>query len=152
MADRVAPTIRSRMMASIRSRDTKPEMMVRRFLHGRGFRYSLTRKDLPGRPDLVLPRYNAAIFVHGCFWHGHAGCRFATMPATRSDFWRAKLSANAARDERVETELQKLGWRVAVVWECSLRQEPLPALKRLERFLRSNEPAIVISGRLQPPK
>jgi DNA mismatch endonuclease, patch repair protein len=139
-------------MASIRSRDTKPEMLVRRYLHGRGFRYSLVRKDLPGQPDLVLPKFNAAVFVHGCFWHGHVGCRFATTPATRPDFWRSKLSANAARDQRVETELQQLGWRVAVVWECALRKEPLLELKRLARFLRSNQSEIVIPASPQPPK
>ena len=152
MTDIVAPVVRSRMMASIRSRDTKPEMMVRRHLHGCGFRYSLARKDLPGRPDLVLRRYNAVVFVHGCFWHGHEGCRFATTPATRTDFWQEKLSANAARDERVEAELRNLGWRVAVVWECALRKKPIPALRRLERFLHSSRTAIVICESVQALK
>ena len=146
MADVVSPEIRSRMMASIRGRDTKPEMLVRRYLHGCGFRYSLTRKDLPGRPDLVLARYNAVVFVHGCFWHGHAGCRFATTPATRPEFWQAKLSANAVRDARVETELRIAGWRVAVVWECALRGEHSGALRRLARFVRSNRSEIVIAS------
>ena len=145
MADIVPAAVRSRMMASIRGKDTKPEILVRRYLHGRGFRYSLARRDLPGRPDLVLARYNAVVFVHGCFWHGHAGCRFATMPATRRDFWKAKLTANASRDERVERELQSAGWRVAVVWECALRQKPSGALRSLERFLLSNSSAIQIT-------
>ena len=146
MADVVSPEIRSRMMASIRGRDTKPEMLVRRYLHGCGFRYSLSRKDLPGRPDLVFARYNAVVFVHGCFWHGHAGCRFATTPATRPEFWKAKLAANASRDARVETELRNAGWRVAVVWECALRGEHSVALRRLARFLRSNRSEIVIAS------
>lgn len=152
MADVVAPAVRSRMMASIKSRDTRPEMVVRRYLHGAGFRYRLNRNDLPGRPDLVLPKFNATVFVHGCFWHGHVGCRFVTKPATRSDFWSRKLSANAARDQRVATELQQLGWRVAVVWECALRKEPLPQLERLAKFLRSNQSEIVISAGRQPHK
>lgn len=152
MVDVVAPATRSRMMASIRSRDTKPEMMVRRYLHGCGFRYSLARKDLPGRPDLVLPKLNAAVFVHGCFWHGHVGCRFATTPASRPEFWQAKLSANVARDERVETELRQLGWRIAVVWECALRKDPQVELKGLARFLRSQRSEIVIPASPQPPK
>lgn len=152
MVDIVSSEVRSRMMSSIRGTNTKPELIVRRYLHGLGFRYSLSRKDLPGRPDLALPRFNAAVFVHGCFWHGHAGCRFATTPATRSEFWRTKFSDNASRDQRVEAELRQLAWRVAVVWECGLRKDPLPALKRLERFLRSSQAEIVIPVRRQPPK
>lgn len=149
MTDIVSPEVRSRMMASIKSRDTKPEMVVRRYLHGRGFRYTLANRNLPGRPDLALRRHNAVIFVHGCYWHGHQGCRFATTPATRAEFWRAKISANAERDARVVMDLRKLGWRIAVVWECALRKRPESALHRLERFLLSSRTRIEIpSGQL----
>lgn len=152
MTDIVTPEVRSRMMASIKSRDTKPELVVRRYLHGRGFRYALARRGLPGKPDLTLPRHNAVIFVHGCYWHGHQGCRFATTPATRADFWRAKLNANAERDARVILELKKLGWRVAVVWECALRKQPELALRRLEQFLVSGRTRIEIPSSSQPPR
>lgn len=135
-------------MASIRSRDTKPEMTVRRYLHGLGFRYHLASSRLAGKPDLVLPRHEAVIFVHGCFWHGHNGCRFATVPATRTDFWQAKIASNKARDATTERRLRDLGWRVAIVWECALRQRPEVALKRLERFLLSSRKQIDIASAL----
>ena len=141
----VSPAVRSRMMARIRSRDTKPELLVRRYLHGAGFRFRLARKDLPGTPDLLLPRYNAAIFVHGCYWHGHLGCRYATTPATRTEFWRAKIDANSRRDTRAKRDLEDLGWRVAVIWECALRKQFEVSLKRLERFLLSADSQIDIS-------
>ena len=139
-------------MASIRSRDTKPELLVRRYLHGRGFRYRLAKKELPGKPDLVLRRYNAVVFVNGCYWHGHAGCRYATTSATRREFWKAKIAANAARDQRVIEELRLLGWRVAVVWECALRKNAKIGMHSLEQFLRSPQTEIDISLRSQPPK
>lgn len=123
MVDVVDRETRSRMMAGIRGKNTKPEMVLRRALHARGLRYVVHDGRLPGRPDLVLPRYRAAVFVHGCFWHRHAGCRLATTPATRADFWEAKLSGNAMRDSIVREELAARGWRVAIVWECSLRKE-----------------------------
>lgn len=144
MADVVNQTVRSRMMASIRSRDTKPELQVRHFLHRRGFRYRLVQKDLPGKPDVVLPKWNAVVFVHGCFWHGHAGCPNATVPATRTDFWVSKIAANSVRDIRAADALQSLGWRVFVVWECSLRKEPEPTLRRLERAIRSEQRQMAI--------
>ena len=152
MTDIVSPEIRSRMMASIKSRDTKPEMLVRRYLHGRGFRYTLGKRSLPGKPDLAFHRHNAVIFVHGCYWHGHQGCRFATTPATRTEFWRTKITANAERDARVILELRKLGWRVAVVWECALRKQPELALRRLERFLVSGCTRIEIPSSGQLPR
>lgn len=152
MTDIVSPEVRSRMMASIKSRDTKPEMLVRRYLHGRGFRYVLVKRSLPGKPDLTFRRYSAVVFVHGCYWHGHQGCRFATTPATRVEFWRAKISANAERDARVILELRKLGWRVAVVWECALRKRPELALCRLERFLVSTRTRIEILSSDQLPR
>ena len=152
MTDIVSPEVRSRMMASIKSRDTKPEMLVRRYLHGRGFRYALGKRSLPGKPDLAFRRHNAVIFVHGCYWHGHQGCRFATTPATRAEFWRAKIGANAERDVRVILELRKLDCRVAVVWECALRKRPELALRRLERFLVSNRARIEIPSSAQSPR
>lgn len=121
MVDIVDPATRSRMMAEIRGRDTKPEIAVRRALHALGFRFRLHDRRLPGRPDLVLPRYRVAIFVHGCFWHRHAGCRFATTPATRPDFWQQKFDANVTRDAQQKETLIASGWRVATVWECALR-------------------------------
>jgi DNA mismatch endonuclease (patch repair protein) len=110
-------------MAAIRSRNTKPEVRVRRVLHGMGFRFRLHRKDLPGRPDIVLPKFRTAIFVHGCFWHCHR-CKYGSVvPATRAEFWAAKRGGNVARDRRNRAALGRLGWRVVVVWECEVRTE-----------------------------
>jgi DNA mismatch endonuclease (patch repair protein) len=125
------------MMASIRSQHTRPEMLVRRHLHALGFRYRLHRKDLPGKPDIVLPKYQAVVFVHGCFWHGHRGCRFATVPATRTEFWTAKISANQARDAAAEFKLREAGWRIAIVWECALRAKPDETVRNLADFIVS---------------
>lgn len=108
-------------MAGIRSSNTSPEMKIRRMLHRQGFRYRLHKKNLPGRPDLVLPRYRLCIFVHGCFWHRHPGCRYATTPATRPEFWQAKFEQNIARDTRAKMELFAQGWRVFELWECGIR-------------------------------
>jgi DNA mismatch endonuclease (patch repair protein) len=127
------------MMASIRSRDTQPELIVRRYLHRLGFRYRLAPRYLPGKPDLVLPKYRAAIFVHGCFWHSHAGCRYATVPATRIEFWAEKLAANRTRDRAVAADLQAAGWRVGTIWECALKSDPEAALRRLAAFIRSEQ-------------
>ncbi|QJW85691.1 DNA mismatch endonuclease Vsr [Ramlibacter terrae] len=125
MADVVDAATRSRMMSGIRGKNTRPEMLVRKFLHAHGFRFRLHRKDLPGVPDIVLPKYKTVVFVHGCFWHQHGNCRFAARPKSNADFWSAKLGANAARDARVKTELEQLGWHVVTVWECSLSQVEL---------------------------
>ncbi len=122
MVDIVDKATRSRMMAGIRGKDTKPELALRKALHARGFRYRLHAKNVTGRPDLVLPRCRAVIFVNGCFWHRHEGCRYATTPATRPEFWQAKFSANVARDIAVRDTLLETGWRVATVWECVLRK------------------------------
>jgi DNA mismatch endonuclease, patch repair protein len=118
MADRLSPQDRSRNMAQIKGRDTGPELRVRRALHAAGFRFRLQRRDLPGRPDLVLPRWRTAIFVHGCFWHRHAGCRNAAVPKSRVAYWRAKFDANTARDARSVGLLVAQGWTVIVIWEC----------------------------------
>jgi DNA mismatch endonuclease (patch repair protein) len=131
MPDIVTPETRSRMMSGIRGRDTKPELAVRRYLHARGLRYRLHVRDLPGRPDIVLPRHRTAVFVHGCFWHRHEGCRFAYTPKSRREFWLTKLEGNAARDTRDQQRLRDLGWRVEVVWECEVTPERLDALTSL---------------------
>jgi DNA mismatch endonuclease (patch repair protein) len=123
--DTLTPFERSKRMSLVRSRDTKPEMAVRRALHRLGYRFRLHRKDLPGKPDLVFPRRKKVIFVHGCFWHGHdaAGCKLARMPKSRQEFWEAKIRANSERDARSIEALKKLGWGVYVVWECELKGE-----------------------------
>ena len=121
MVDVVSPADRSRMMAGIRGKNSQPELFVRRLLFASGYRFRLHRRDLPGTPDIVMPGRKVAIFVHGCFWPLHQGCRYAKMPATRPSFWKAKLEANVERDRRAVEKLQALGWRVLCVWECSTR-------------------------------
>lgn len=121
MNDIVDKVTRSRMMASIKGRDTRPEMLVRRFLHAAGFRYRLHCRNLPGKPDLVLRKYNLVIFVHGCFWHRHKGCHYAYMPSSNSEKWKRKLEGNRKRDEIQKQELLDSGWRVLVIWECGLK-------------------------------
>lgn len=123
MADVLTPEQRRRNMRGIRGRDTKPEMRLRRTLHANGYRYRLHSRDLPGKPDLVLPRFSAVVFVHGCFWHRHHGCRYATTPSTRVEFWESKFQANVARDIANHEALIKRGWRVATIWECALRKQ-----------------------------
>ena len=142
MPDVVDKATRSRMMGGIRGKNTKPELSLRRALHARGFRYRLHRKGLPGSPDLVFLRYRAVCFVHGCFWHRHPGCRYATMPKTREDFWETKFAATVARDERSRARLLDAGWRVAVVWECSLRgNRLLTTVSEVAEWLVSDSPA-----------
>lgn len=121
MADVVNQATRSRMMAGIKSTNTKPEVALRKAMHALGLRFRLHAKRLPGRPDIVLPRWNAVIFVHGCFWHRHEGCRYATVPATRAEFWSEKFEMNLARDKRNVESLIAAGWRTLVVWECDLK-------------------------------
>ena len=136
MADVVSVAVRSRMMAGIRGKNTKPEMAIRRGLHAMGFRYLLHDKRLPGKPDLVLPKYRAAIFVHGCFWHGH-NCHLFKWPKTRTDFWRKKINRNQAVDQSAIRALKLAGWRCCVIWECGLKgRESLPAEKTLDRISR----------------
>jgi len=122
MADIVDKETRSRMMSGIRGKDTKPEMIVRRALHKAGYRYRLHVKDLPGKPDIVLPKYKTVIFVHGCFWHHH-DCKNSKWPKTREEFWRKKIEGNVARDKKAYAELEKLGWKVIVIWECQIRAD-----------------------------
>jgi DNA mismatch endonuclease (patch repair protein) len=119
------------MMAGIKSKNTAPEMSVRKYLHAQGFRYRLHARGLPGSPDLVLPKHRVAIFVHGCFWHRHTACRYATTPSSNVERWTIKFQANVERDVRNEAALRTAGWRVIVVWECELRRNSINRLERL---------------------
>lgn len=110
------------MMAGIKNKNTQPEKLLRSYLHHSGFRFRIHGKNLPGKPDIILPRYQAVILVHGCFWHGH-GCHLFKWPATRKEFWREKIEGNCKRDTKNINELKKMGWRVAVLWECELREK-----------------------------
>jgi len=125
---------RSRNMAAIRGKNTKPEIRIRSLLHSLGYRFRLHRKDLPGKPDIVLPKYRVAIFVNGCFWHSH-DCRYGrVIPATRPDFWATKRKGTIERDHRKRVELEKAGWKVLVIWECQIRESP-QTIKDLLTFL-----------------
>ena len=121
MPDKLTSSQRSKCMSSIRSKNTKPEILVRKGLHTQGFRFRLQDKRLPGRPDIVLPKYGVAIMVNGCFWHGHKGCRYATKPKSNVEFWEAKIARNRRRDEVTDAHLEALGWHVITVWECEMR-------------------------------
>ncbi len=138
MTDIVDPRTRSRMMAGIKGKNTRPELALRRAMHARGFRYRLHDKKLAGKPDLVLSKFRVAIFVHGCFWHRHEGCKYTTTPATRTEFWRAKFRENVARDQRNVDALLELDWRVAVVWECEIRTSLREIADRLELWIKAD--------------
>ncbi|GAA0832753.1 very short patch repair endonuclease [Cupriavidus pauculus] len=129
---------RSERMGRIKAKDTKPEMLVRRLVHGMGFRYRLHDARLPGRPDLVFPGRRKAIFVHGCFWHRHENCKLARLPKSRLEFWVPKLQANWERDQRDARELGLLGWKVLIVWECELKDRMALAY-RIREFLERSE-------------
>ncbi len=150
MPDVVDKATRSRMMSGIKGTNTKPEMIIRSGLHKRGFRFRLHDKKLPGKPDLVLPKYSAVIFVNGCFWHKH-NCHLFKWPKTRQEFWREKIEGNAARDERNVQALLDGGWRVMTVWECALkgktRRPEAEVLYLAMRWLRSNRKSRDIGGR-----
>lgn len=122
MADVLTPAQRHLNMSHNRGKDTKPELLVRQYLHRRGLRFRLHTKELPGKPDIVLSKYKTVVFVHGCFWHRHPGCRYTTTPATRVDFWANKFSRNVANDERQQAELTSMGWKVLTIWECELKK------------------------------
>jgi len=118
MVDRITPEKRSRIMSKIPSKNTKPEILVRKWLHSQGYRFRLHPKDLPGKPDIVLPKYKTAIFVHGCFWHGHPSCKNAKRPDQNAAFWNAKIDRNMERDSLNMVKMKGLGWKVLVIWEC----------------------------------
>jgi len=136
-------------MAAIKDRHTKPELMVRKALHAAGLRYRLHGKDLPGKPDLIFPRYKAVVFVNGCFWHQH-DCHLFRWPKTRQDFWRTKISRNVANDQKAEIALLEAGWRVATVWECALkgrtRADFTNAMQRLIDWIKAKQQTITIRG------
>ena len=132
--DKVSPQQRSINMSKVKSKNTKPEKIVRSLLHSLGYRFRLHRKTLPGTPDIVLPKYKAVIFVNGCFWHGHDGCKRATIPDTNKEFWERKISANKARDQKNIFDLEKLGYRCLVIWQCELKDKNL-LIQRLLNFL-----------------
>lgn len=141
------------MMAGIRARDTKPEVLVRKALFRAGYRFRLHRRDLPGSPDVVLPGRRVAVFVHGCFWHKHTGCRYFKTPASRREFWESKLAANVLRDRRAHDALLSAGWRVLVVWECATRLsavcDALPEL--LTHWIEGSEQSGELGSSSMPP-
>lgn len=148
MVDVVDSVTRSRMMSGIRGRNTKPEILIRSLLHRQGFRFRLHVHDLPGRPDIVLPRYRAILFVHGCFWHGH-NCSLFKLPSTRTEFWREKIERNRTNDIRVKETLLANGWRVAVLWECAIRgagKNTEAVAQSLADWLRSDTLLIEVRG------
>ena len=134
MADVHDKKTRSYNMSRIKAKNTKPEMLVRRFLHANGFRYRLHVKDLPGKPDIVLPKYKTVIFVHGCFWHGHKGCKYYVIPKTKTEWWLNKINGNIANDRKAERALKKEGWKILTLWECDLKSQKF--LKNLSSLLR----------------
>jgi DNA mismatch endonuclease, patch repair protein len=138
MADVLTPEQRSNCMSHVRGKDTTPEMTVRSLLHRLGYRFRLHCKHLPGKRDIVLPAYRSVIFVHGCFWHDHLGCKRAGRPASNREFWNTKIDKNVERDRAVQTRLKDLGWRVMVLWQCEIADTRLNA--RLNRFLRRKVP------------
>jgi len=139
--DNLTPEERSKLMGLVKSKDTKPEMRVRRALFSMGFRYRLQCKDLPGRPDIVFRKYKTVVFVHGCFWHRHPECKKTRTPKSNVEFWEKKFEANCARDELVLNQYEELGWTVITIWECETETEEtlLAALSRVEAAIKSNQ-------------
>ena len=150
MADIVSPEKRSEMMSGIQGKNTKPEITVRRLLHKLGYRFSLHRKDLPGCPDIVLPKWRKVIFVNGCYWHGHKNCHLFRPPKTRTEFWTNKIEGNQARDQRNYAALENAGWKVLVIWECAVSKKLSMTGEQLAiaiaTALKSSEKLIDIKG------
>ena len=146
MTDIFDKATRSRVMRAVPRTSTKPELVLRKGLHSLGLRYVLGGRGLPGRPDLVLPRWQTAVFVHGCFWHRHDGCRYATTPGTRTEFWQAKFDANRRRDREVHNALRGEGWRVATIWECALRRpaKVSAVCETLAEWMSGTDPVIEV--------
>lgn len=137
MSDTLTPAQRSHTMRQVRGRDTGPELFVRSLLHDMGLRFTVNgpkNRELPGKPDIVLPRHNLIVFVHGCFWHRHQGCKRATTPSTRVDYWNEKFRRNVERDQRNQAKMKELGWRVLVIWECEL-ESPRQLRDKITEFL-----------------
>ena len=139
MTDTLTKKQRSKVMSKVRSRDTKPEWILRCGLHRLGFRYCLKNSQMPGSPDLVFPKFHAAVFVHGCFWHRHPGCKDASTPKSNIDFWERKFAENVERDSRLIRELENLGWRILVVWECELIRQTVETIHRVTCWLRQSD-------------
>lgn len=136
MADIFTPEKRSKIMSKVKQKDSKQEMFVRKLTHSMGYRYRLHKEGLPGKPDLVFPKYKKVIFVHGCFWHGHEGCRRSALPSTNVEFWRKKISGNVKRDKLTYKRLEKLGWGILIIWQCEIKQFEKENLKRkISNFL-----------------
>jgi DNA mismatch endonuclease (patch repair protein) len=152
MIDIVDAATRSRMMSGIRNRNTKPEIQIRSLLHRAGFRFRLHVRDLPGKPDIVLPRFKAAVLVHGCFWHGH-DCALFRLPSTRREFWEAKIDRNRNNDRRAISNLTDLGWRVATIWECALKGRGAMGesalVDQISSWLRGSEATIEVVGQYE---
>lgn len=147
MVDIVDSATRSRMMSNIKGRNTKPELLIRSFLHAQGFRFRIHRKDLPGKPDIVLPKYKAIIFIHGCFWHGHQNCRLFKLPGSRTEFWEAKISKNQDNDLKTKELLLNSGWRICTIWECAVRRskkDPVALMNILTKWLSGSEQLLEI--------
>lgn len=139
MPDVLTPDQRHRNMAAIRSVSTKPELALRRALWHLGLRYTINDKKLPGKPDIVLPKYRTVVFVHGCFWHGHKGCQASHIPETNTDFWKAKITRNQERDQEVWRQLEAKGWSVIIVWECQLKKAVLDeTIRRVDEEIHLN--------------
>ena len=136
MADRMTKEQRHKCMSSIKGKDTKPEMLVRRYLHARGYRYRMNVKRLPGTPDIVLRRFRTVIFINGCFWHGHEGCRYFVMPKSNTPFWEKKIERNKQRDVEKRIQLRRMGWHTIIIWECELKpKNRFTTLQALENTL-----------------
>lgn len=136
MADVHSPDVRSYNMSMIRGKNTKPEIIVRKFLHSKGFRFRLHKKDLPGKPDIVLPKYKTVIFIHGCFWHGHKNCKYFVVPKTRTKWWLKKIEGNKQTDKRNNLKLRKESWKIITLWTCQLKPRKINnTFKRLSTAL-----------------
>ena len=141
MADVHTKEIRSFNMSKIKGKNTKPEMLVRKYLFANGLRYRLHQKNLPGKPDLVFSRYKTVVFVHGCFWHGHEGCKYFVVPKTKTEWWLNKIGKNKERDEKARKDLENMGWNIVNVWECELKKDAESALKSLKSKISRAEMA-----------
>lgn len=146
MADFMSPTQRSQAMSKVRGRNTKPEKLIRSHLHKKGFRFRINNSNIPGKPDIVLKKHNAVIFVHGCFWHHHEGCKKSKIPETRKEFWNNKIGNTVKRDKKNIQKLKELGWRIAVVWECATKNAKTLSFtyQELSAWLRGNEQTLEI--------
>jgi DNA mismatch endonuclease, patch repair protein len=142
MSDVFTKNKRSQIMAKISGKDTKPEILVRKFLFSEGFRYRKNDNRIAGKPDIVLPKYKTIIFIHGCFWHGHQNCKAATLPTTNTDFWKSKIEGNGTRDQKVKRLLKNQGWRVIVIWQCRIKNKNLfeQSMKNLVKRLTQTIP------------